>query len=168
MWKWSDLKRLLKAKQEDYVLDSAIITWPVEKVYLNDTMDYLPDDAHITILYIPDIYNPDLGFTKEDVLDAIRDTDWDIMINPKVKGLEFFGPENDVAVLTLDHPYLQQYRDNVKMALAKRGIVVEETYPEYKPHVTIKSDADTDREFDNRIWAGPVELWWGDEYIKVK
>lgn len=166
MWKWSDLKRIILRKSE--FSDSAIITWPVS--YPTEDVGgtaYAPEDAHVTILYIPNIDDDELGFSKEDVIDAIRETEWDIMMFMTVTGMEWFGPENDIPVLRVEHHYLEKYRNEVKASLAKRGIVVEETYPEYKPHVTIPVLAAERGLWPARLMGGPVELWWGDEKIRI-
>lgn len=170
MWKWSELKRIIMRKAADDYSRSAIVTWPVEYPNPQEQVGgsvYIPPDPHVTILYIHDIDSPDLGFTKEDMMDAIKETRWEVMLLLKVDKLEWFGPDNDIPVLRVEHSHLHPYRKALKEALAKRGIVIEETFPEYKPHVTIPETAAVVGIWPTQFLAGPVELWWGGIHHKI-
>lgn len=163
MWKWSDLKRLLTRKSAR--LDTAelgAVMWPV--VY----PDMLPPkDPHITVVMFKDINNPDLGFTKEDVIAAVQAVPWEVFLWTRVTGLEWFGAEQNIPVLRVHHDYLPVFHQMIKTELAKRGIPVDETFPDYKPHVSITDEAALNGIYPKMLLAGPVEVWWGNEHYKI-
>lgn len=165
MWKWSDLKRILRKESRDVdVSDLAAIMWPV--VYPTaSNPEHRPKEPHITIVFLGEIEK--LDYTKEDVVDAIKETLWDLYVWVKVIGLEWFGPEKNVPVLRVDHPYLYVFNEAMKMVLEMKGIEFDNTYPEYKPHVTITDEAALDGVWPEMLLAGPVELWWGGEHITI-
>lgn len=167
MWKWSDLKRLLtrKAAMRD-TADLGAVMWPVT---YPPTMpaEYIPENAHITVVMFNDINNPDLGYTRGDVIDAVRSTIWDVMLWCNVDGLEWFGEEKNVPVLRVSHNYLEAFHKSIMVELEARGIPVDMTFPEYKPHVTIPDNAALDEAWPDKLLAGPVEVWWGNEHYKV-
>lgn len=167
MWKWNDLKRLLtrKAAMRD-TKDLGAIMWPVVYPDMGGEK-YQPKEPHVTVVIFTDINNPDLGFTKEDVIDVIKQTQWDVYLWLRVSELEWFGAENNIPVLRVTHDYLEAYHNKVKAALAARGIPVDETFPEYKPHVSITDDAALDGVYPTLMLAGPVELWWGNEHFQI-
>lgn len=166
MWKWSDLKRLLrKAEVPDYSNYGAIM-WPV--VYDTNDPKYMPRDPHITVIYFGDV-SGDIGFTAEDVIEAIKATrGYDNLMFVSVKQLSWFGEEQNIPVLEVEHTQLQQFYDDVKTELDKRGIPYDTTYTVYKPHVTITNAAALDGVYPLKMIAGPVELWWhGNRKFKM-
>lgn len=164
MWKWSDLKRLLKRKSPRLdTADLGAVMWPV--AYPDDMLP--PKDPHITVVVFKDINNPDLGFTREDVMDAVRQTMYDLYLWVTVDGVEWFGAERDIPVLRVSHDNLYAYRESIMEELAARGIPVDMTFPEYKPHVSITDEAALDGVYPDKLLAGPVEVWWGDEHYKM-
>lgn len=166
MWKWSDLKRLLLRKAGVDTADLGAVMWPVQYPDMGDPK-YTPKDPHITICIINDINNPDLGFGVEDVLDSVRQTGWDVVMRCKVTGLEWFGPEQNVPVLRVQNDYLDFYHESIVNELAERGIPIDTRFPEYKPHVTITNEAALDGVWPEYVFAGPVEVWWGNEHYQV-
>ncbi len=165
MWKWSDLKRILLRKAVSDTAELGAVMWPV--VYPDMGDGYNPKDPHVTIVIFRDINNENLGFTKEDVIDVIQTTEHNVMLWLKPDGIEWFGADKDVPVLRVKHDYLYVYHTAIIKALAERGIPVDMTFPEYKPHVTITDAAALDGVIPDRMIAGPVELWWGDEHFTV-
>jgi 2'-5' RNA ligase len=129
---------------------------------------YNPTAPHVTIVMFTDVRNPNLGFTKEDVIDAIQETMHSVMLKLRVEGVEWFGPDQNVPVLRVHHDYLHVYRESIKGALAARGIEIDETYPEYKPHVTITDEAALDGVYPRTLMTAPVELWWADVHYKIE
>lgn len=164
MWKWSDLKRIFmrKASMRD-TADLGAVMWPV--VYPSDMN--APENPHITVVIFNDINNPDLGFTREDVMDAVANTNYDVFVWTKVEGLEWFGENGDVPVLRVSHDYLEAYRNGLLFELEARGIPVDMTFPDYKPHVTIRDEAALDGIYPDKLLAGPVEVWWGNVHYKM-
>lgn len=164
MWKWSDLKRLLKRKSgmRD-IADLGAVMWPV--VYPSDMMP--PKDPHITIVVFKDINNPDLGYTREDVMDAVAKTMYDVFIWVKAEGIEWFGEDQNIPVLRVSHSFLNAYRESLIVELEARGIQIDMTFPEYKPHVTLSDEAALEGVYPDRLLAGPVEVWWAEEHFKM-
>ena len=70
---------------------------------------------------------------------------------PNVKatttGIELFGPESDIKVVTLESPELQ----SIVASLKHLGVTSD--YPEYKPHITIGGEPKPDERLDM-----PLEL----------
>lgn len=166
MWKWNDLKRLLLRKDAGYdISDLGAIMWPV--MYPDLGPEYVPDEPHITVAVFRGIHDPDLGFTKEDVVEAVSRTPGDTYLPVSITGLEWFGLNQDVPVLRVEHPYLYEYRNIAVDLLAKRGIEVDNTYPEYKPHISITDEAALEEVWPNKVFAAPVEVWWGHDRIKI-
>lgn len=166
MWKWNDLKRFLTKSATRDTKDLAAIMWPVAyPVYMEDA--YNPKNPHVTVVIFNDINNPELGFTKEDVIDAVREVKHDVMLYLTVEGLDWFGPDQNVPVLRVSHDYLFEFYDEIKKVLAKRGIPIDNTYPEYKPHITITELSALDGAYPRKLMTRPVEVWWGDVHYKV-
>src|SRR6478609_10150747 len=157
MWKWSDLKRIFmrKASMRD-TADLGAIMWPVAYPPEIDPM-YVPENAHVTVVIFDNINDENLGFTLEDVIAAVQESIHDALLWCKVDGLEWFGAEQDVPVLRVHHDYLYVYRQSIMGILAAKGIPVDMTFPEYKPHVTIPDVAALDGVWPDKVMAGPVE-----------
>lgn len=164
MWKWNDLKRLLRKKQELDVTKLGAVMWPV--LYPLSDPEHMPTDPHVTIIYFGEI-DGDIGFTKADVIDAIQKTTHDVYLWMRVSGVEWFGEEQNIPVLRVEHDYLDFYHNALKAELDKRGIPYDTRFPEYKPHVTITDAAALDGVYPPLLLACPVELWWGGEHTKV-
>jgi hypothetical protein len=145
--------------------DLGAVMWPV--VYPNMGEGNNPRDPHITVVIFTDISNPELGFTKEDVIDAVRTLTWDVYLWTRVTGLEWFGENQDVPVLRVEHDYLLPFHDAIVKELSARGIPVDNTFPDYKPHVTIPDTAALDGIYPKKLLAGPVQVWWGDEKFDI-
>lgn len=164
MWKWSDLKRIFmrKASVRD-TADLGAVMWPV--AYPVDMLP--PENPHITVVIFDDINNPELGYTREDVMDAVRNTFWNCYLWCKVDGLEWFGAEQDIPVLRVSHDFLNAYRESLLVELEARGIPIDMRFPDYKPHVSITDEAALDGVWPNGVLAGPVEVWWGNNHYKI-
>lgn len=165
MWKWNELKRLLLRKSE--TSNFGAVMWPVLYPKMEDPA-HNPKNPHITIVMFRNIHDPELGFTKEDVIDAVRETMWDTFIYVEVERLEWFGVDSDIPVLVARHSYLPEYHRQIRRALAKRGIEWDKTFPDYKPHITITDEAALDKVWPYKLMAGPVEVWWGDEHFEIE
>lgn len=162
MWKWSDLKRLLKAKPAlRDTADLGAVMWPV--LYLGPNA---PVDAHITVVIFTDINNPDLGFNVDDVISVVKEFP-EAMLRVKAEGIEWFGAEKNVPVLRVSHSYLELFHDMLEQDLTARGIPTDQTFPEYKPHVTVTPEAALDESYPDFLMAGPVEVWWGNVHHRV-
>ena len=173
MWKWNDLKRLLTRKASGMrdTADLGAVMWPVAYPNPQDPTGgtvYIPRDPHITVVIFTDINNPNLGFTREDVMDAVRNTMYDAFLWVKVDGLEWFGEDQNIPVLRVSHDFLNAYRNSLLVELEARGIQIDMTFPDYKPHVSIPDEAALDGVYPTgHMLAGPVEVWWGDVHYKV-
>ena len=82
--------------------------------------------------------------------------------------LDWFGEDKDIPVLRVDHDYLYKYQEAVIEALAKKGIEVNMTFPDYKPHITIPEAAATSGNYPRVFLAGPVQVWWGNEKFNIE
>lgn len=170
MWKWADLKRILFRKQGLDIKDLGAVMWPVSYPNPEEQVGgtaYIPKDPHITVVVFKDINNPDLGYTREDVIEAVRESVWNVYLWCKVEGIEWFGSEQDVPVLRVHHDYLPVFYKSLTGILDARGIAYDKTFPDYKPHVTIPDLAALDKVYPDKLLAGPVEVWWGDVHYKV-
>lgn len=167
MWKWNDLKRILmrKASTRD-IADLGAVMWPVVYPQMADPK-YQPKDPHITVVIFTDINNPELGYTRQDVMDAVAHTMYEVFVWPKVEGVEWFGENQDIPVLRVHHSFLNAYRESLLVELEARGIPVDTTFPDYKPHVTITDEAALDGVYPQHLLAGPVEVWWGGEHYQM-
>lgn len=166
MWKWSDLKRLLIRKAAVDTADLGAVMWPVQYPDMGDPK-YQPSDAHITVCIFENINEPDLGYTLQDVIDAVKQTGWDVIVRAKVLGLEWFGPDQNIPVLRVQNDYIDFYHEAITNELAERGIPISMKFPEYKPHVTITDEAALDGIWPEYVFAGPVEVWWGNEHYQI-
>lgn len=165
MWKWNELKRLLLRKSE--TSNFGAVMWPVLYPDMGKP-EYNPKNPHITIVMFRDITDPGLGFTKEDLIDAVRETMWDTFIYVEVEKLEWFGVDSDIPVLSVRHSYLPEYHRQIRAALSKKGIEWDKTFPVYKPHISITDEAALDKVYPRKLMAGPVEVWWGDEHFEIE
>jgi hypothetical protein len=120
----------------------------------------------VTVVIFENINDPELGFTKEDVIEVVK-TFPEAMLRLRVTGLEWFGVDQSVPVLRVEHDYLEVFHDALVKALAAKGIPVDTTFPEYKPHVTIPDEAALDRVWPTALMTGTPEVWWADEKFKV-
>jgi hypothetical protein len=167
MWKWSDLKRIFMRKASGMdIADLGAVMWPVSYPNMGDPA-YQPKDPHVTIVIFKDINNPDLGFTREDVVEAVRATEFYGMLWLRNGEIEWFGAEQDVPVLRVEHDFLYTYRDALIKELDRRGIPIDMTFPDYKPHITITDEAALDNVVPRGVLAGPVEVWWGEQHYKL-
>jgi 2'-5' RNA ligase len=161
MWRWSELKALLKKKEysnNDYIA----VMWPV--AYPSGYP--APVDPHCTVIILGT--TDTVNFTKEEVLEVIRNQrQHNSFLFTKVKELTWFGPDADVPVLLLDHTVLEEFQSNLKRDLAAVGIQDASSYPEYRPHCTITENAARTRNFPDRLMLTPVQLWWGTEKISA-
>lgn len=165
MWKWNDLKRLLRLRKQVDVRELAGIMWPALYPDMGDPA-LNPRDAHCTIVYLGEI--KDFDFDRSQVLSAMREVFHPGMfIQANVNGVEWFGPEQNVPVLTLDNQYLYTANKAIRGALARHGVVWNETHPEYRPHVTITDEAALSGLYPKTLLLGPVELWWAGEHISL-
>lgn len=165
MWKWSDLKRIVFGKAADDFSKTIYIMWPA---YMPKVMDsqYVKEDLHATVLFIGEMTDG-MTFSKETVIEAIRHTLFDRYLWVTVAGIDWFGPEQNIPVMRIEHNELHSYRDSLESELNKRGVPVDQTYPVFKPHVTTTIEAVNDNQVPERLLLGPVQLWWGTEHIKI-
>lgn len=163
MWKWSDLKRLLGFQKAE-PRELAAVMWPVVYPVVPERPEWRPSEPHCTIIYFGEV--KDLNFTKDEVIECIRETYHSVYLWARVTGLDWFGLEKNVPVLTVEHDYLQTYHDSLVACLAARGIKWDETFA-YKPHVSITNEAALDNQYPSTLLLTPVELWWGGEHIRI-
>jgi 2'-5' RNA ligase len=158
IYKWTDLKNLLR-KQQDFT-ETAVVVWRVADDIINNVTS-----PHVTIIYLGEIVNLD----QQGVINAIRQTNYQTILLAHPSGIEWFGPDKNVLVLRVEHPFFEKYHEALTQALASRGIASASQFPEYKPHITL---AMPDEELQAFAWppvipVGPVELWWGGEKIQL-
>lgn len=168
MWKWSELKNLLKKEKSggwDLKDLGAIMLPVIYPAYKEDI--YNPTDPHITMVQFLDINNPENGYTKEDIFEVIENTgEIGFQLQVPVTGVEYFGENNDWPVLRVEHQFLHKFNANLKAALGARGIIYDTRFPEFKPHVSTTAEAARDGVYPANFWTRPVEVWWGDKHYK--
>lgn len=164
MWSWKQLKQIFKADQGDFS-DSAVIVWPVS---ISDPMapsNLYPVNPHVTVFFFPDVVGDNIS--EDALVRIIQGTEFAVYPVANVKGLAWFGPEQNVPVLELDNDYLVEYRDELKGRLDRLGINYSQRFPDYKPHVTITTESAESGEWPSSVLLQPVELWYREEKIRI-
>jgi len=157
---WADLPKDLHTKYLD-------------RLELNEEdIIEVEDKPHMTFLYLPE---PVEGITEEKAFDVIK---------PILEGKEFDETflshyeifkgtsweednDSDCVVVRLKVPHqLVEVRDEVKKALKDAGCTAEETFKEYKPHMTIayvKPDTKVDlKDIDeDEVYLKNFGFQWG-------
>lgn len=125
--------------------------------------------THVTISLLGEV--SEVNFTKEEVITALKDIDWQETSDISVDRLELFGPKKDFLVMVLDAPSLQRNWESVTTALSLAGIDVLDKYPTYRPHITLmenyEEDLPTPEFLPPVIKVGFPQLWWGTEAIML-
>lgn len=128
-------------------------------------MAYIPpdkDDLHSTVLWLGDV--SDAPYGPADIIGALRGLDLVRYLWASVSGVEWFGPDNNIPVLRVEHSALQIQYDAITTALAPLGAVSASEFG-YSPHVTV--DEATTTRYPSKILLGPVELWWKNQVFKI-
>jgi 2'-5' RNA ligase len=114
-------------------------------------------DPHCTIIYLGKVSKVD--FTKADVEAALGHVSLEAPGAVRTKGLEMFGPDKDIPVVTLDpgSQVLVLQRIVVEGILGVYGIENASEFKDYKPHVTITNK---DIEIPESVTLGEPVLWW--------
>lgn len=149
--------------------DSVCVAYPY--VFPQDTnlpIDY-DMEAHSTVIYLGDVDN--IKASKEEVLKALSSVSYNPTGIVDVSGLELFGPESNILVMTLDSSDLTENFGKVSEALGSIGVENASSFPDYKPHVTLNEDYHGPTigfSLPTTIGLGEPELWWGSEKISVE
>lgn len=126
--------------------------------------------THVTISLLGAISEVD--FTKEEVITALQNIDWQETSDISVDKLELFGPKKDFLVMVLKAPSLQRNWESVNNALSLAGIDVLDTYPTYRPHITLMENYEEALPAPDFlppvIKVGFPQLWWGNEVILLQ
>lgn len=119
-----------------------------------------PDDsnAHCTVVYMGEI--PELEFEREDLVKALKFAGLRAPGWAFTTGVEQFGKDKDITVVTLQSFALQVQYSLFKKAMASCGIEYVEKWPEYKPHVTVKEPG---QGFPQSVRLGAPTVWWGED-----
>lgn len=133
----------------------------------------LPTDrtikTHVTVSLLGEI--PEVDFTKEELIEALRNIEWQTISDAEVEGLELFGIKNDFLVMLLQSPSLQRNWMSVNETLNRSGIPILDKYPSYRPHITLMENYEealpTPEFLPPVIKVGFPELWWGTEAIPL-
>lgn len=152
----------------DYSDSIAIVfpaDWPNESSNLKVNK---PSEPHCTLIWLGNI--PDVSYTKEDVQNLLDRMSIKAPGEVPTTGVELFGPEGDVLVVTLDSERLEPIRDAIEEGLKKIGGKNASQYKDYKPHVTIdeeatlsKEEAEIELDIADTVTLGAPVVWWGDE-----
>lgn len=146
--------------------DSICIAYPY--VFPQDTnlpIDY-EIEAHCTLIYLGDFADAEGQFNKDDlqrVLDLISFEDLGII---DVEGLELFGRDKDVLVMTLNSSKLQEYFNIVASKLDDMGIENKSSFPGYNPHITLNENYHGPTigfTLPTTVGLGKPIVWWGDD-----
>jgi 2'-5' RNA ligase len=126
--------------------------------------------THVTVSLLGEI--PEVDFTKEELITALRSIDWQETSDISVDKLELFGPKNDFLVMVLNAPSLQRNWESVNASLSSAGVGVLDKYPTYRPHITLMENYEealpTPAFLPHTIKVGFPELWWGTETIPLR
>lgn len=120
--------------------------------------------SHCTLAFLGNLGHVDV--TKRQLerhVEKLR-ADWDEMgvTEYPVESLEMFGFEQNVPVLVLDAPEVQDMRDALDLRLDDEGVDVSRAWP-YRPHITrTESPA-----IPLTVKLHPPVLWWGDDRPKI-
>lgn len=89
-------------------------------------------DAHLTVLY-----TGPLDKDRTDAVKSILSTFAPINIWVERKGIELFGPENNIPVVTV---YTSETLINLRQKLLDYGIPNASKFKEWNPHITLAVD----------------------------
>lgn len=132
--------------------------------------------SHVTFLYIGDFKNEK---KQKQLIDILRDSCrrfWP-NIEAKLSGLNYFDHEDkDRRVPHVQVEFnrdMAGFRHKVKQELLDAGIEVGDSWPEYKPHVTLAYMPGMDSEWEGRIPKGKwdfdsIEVWGLPEVHKIR
>jgi 2'-5' RNA ligase len=119
-------------------------------------------ELHATALFLGSTETVD--FTKEDVEAVVKPYLWPAWT--KVTGLEMFGQQDDIPVLTLENTRLLTItRMDINERLKRRGIKASTTF-DFNPHVTISKEAEhvqSELFWPKQIHLESPVLWWGSD-----
>lgn len=123
--------------------------------------------SHVTLLYIGEFKDKDkLVDLEESIGRALGD--WPSKIKADLNKLEYFDHEDqDRRVPHMSVKFdknVSKLRDDLKSKLAKDGFKIEDSYPDYNPHVTLAYLPGLDSEWEGDTPKGSwsfdeVELW---------
>ncbi len=152
------------ADNDDDFSSIASVSWPA--VY--DAVE-LPN-PHCTVVYMGEINR----LTKVDV-DALTEALKPYSVPPgriSIDHFSVFGPDDGkvlVAELAMPEDFLT-LREMIKQVVIEQGGRDASSYPDYKPHVTIKKLPNETTELPENLPEGgfitllPPQLWWGEDY----
>lgn len=132
--------------------------WPVEA-----------SEAHCTLLFLGKV--SESTYTKEDVQSVLDRMQIRAPGSIETTEFELFGRDKNMLVLKLNPTKLLPIRDAIERALEKIGAENGSEFKDYKPHVTVAQDVDTDlEEAVKSVGAVPdlislhsPILWWGTD-----
>lgn len=113
----------------------------------------------------------DATFTKDDIQNVLKRLDFHAPGPVKTTGVEYFGPEKDIPVVTLSTQSLENYRETLERVLAKINVHNVSEFKDFKPHVTISygpfEGSIDSLDIPETIVLGAPQLWWGDDPLTV-
>jgi len=129
-------------------------------------------DFHITLL----IFNEDISISEvaksvEAIGNAIKD------VNPfklKLNKVSCFPKRGDNPVpiiMPIESEDLQELRSKVKKALKKHKVEFNDTFKEYRPHITLSYDENEVKDFKvdkEEFMVDEIVLWSGNEGLNEK
>lgn len=127
------------------------------------------DDPHCTLISFGDNIEA-LDFGPIDIIGALTDIVWFDgrgTLEANTKGsLSMFGPEQNVPVVELIDPILHAHSDDVRADLRASSITWDQTYPDYRPHVSV-GPSSVSETVPSTITLARPQLWWGDERFNL-
>lgn len=142
--------------------DSIGIMYPY--VFPQDTdlpIDYdIP--AHCTLIYLGEI--SETGIRIEHVTNALKGIEFNHTGIVDVQGLELFGEDSNILVMTLNSSDLTENFEKVSKALSDVGIENASSFPDYKPHITLNENYKGPTigfTLPTTVGLGSPELWYG-------
>lgn len=129
------------------------------------TDDFGVEDPPVTVVYFGDHVDT-LPYDGEDVAELIQDIHLGYL-GGRFDELDWFGEDNSVPVLRVEHDLLYRYRMDLVELLTNHNMMPPETYPTYKPHVSISLELANSGRYPQTYILGLPEVWWGNEHIRV-
>lgn len=143
----------------------------------NDLPNKVEGGQHVTLLYFGNALHPQ---NYSELLDVIADTvsEYTVLEPLTVEGIEYFGPDGEAVVVTLDpseeseavklrKDILERLTDNL-MSIFKEA----ETYPSYKPHLTLgylnEGFELGDLELPENLYIDSIAVWNGEKRVSFK
>lgn len=137
--------------------ETACIVWPV--------IPKVNESAHCTVIFLGEVVGISGAYYR--TLRALKESKLSTPGEVPVKGLEVFGIDKQVWVVTLDPDPLEGDYNRLLGALRRNGLDSASSFPDYRPHVTLFPYVDDvgGFEYPDSFTLLSPQLWWGEHKI---